>query len=325
MNVTFKENYTLRDLPAGLGRAILMAGAELVLMAEWNNDNEEYAISVHAQPSACFTRTEFHEKVKEFDFLGRRIGYAPDDDTLAVLSKAYLAAVTDETPGLISHLCDYEKVSRMFRATLYPECMAEGDGEATDYDESDVKVFEVRSGKLLVSDPCYGDAEFARFPTQIRDGIALVDAPCPVGLWRTVAFMKETEAFGRIINRIVAWHSDSLVEMIGAETLIGGRFETMEWPWHQHPISVCADSGKIGIGDASRPRGEQDMIDWMHEAHNVFENEAFFGILDETTVICASGPGDGDYTLDTITDTEGRIVAVQVEFASEEDDEDDEG
>ena len=170
--------------------------------------------------------------------------------------------------------------------------------------------FEVTSGKLRVTDPCYD---------------------------------RDTRCAGTIENALKGWWNASVVKTDGSDgwgrrcaTLIVQHksyyFLPESYKWVKTGIDVGVDSGQAGVfEDSLYPHGETgeygDTTTFYGRACNQSIDKdgcGTAGVIAEGAV-SSSGYGDGSYDCYTITEQDGTVIAVKIEFLCEyEDDFEDE-
>ena len=155
--------------------------------------------------------------------------------------------------------------------------------------------FKVISGKLIVSDPCYGNIE-------------LIGAAN--GTWEAEIKTGHFEDWGKRVTEIEAKHPD---------------LDSDEWESLGHRD---VDSGQMWIGDmAYWNGGETEWYDDICKTHGKVYASLYAA---KEGVLTTSGFGDGGYELFGIKDEDDNLVAVKVVFITEEEieqwqeDEDDE-
>lgn len=171
-----------------------------------------------------------------------------------------------------------------------------------EYKQTELRVlgtFEVKSGKLIVSDPCYsrgtwcqGDLENVR-----------------TGKWTGLSVYGKTD-WGNRVWEVRAVHADYPIDLAISE---------------KTDLHVGVDSGQAGIFDAEKFAGGEDSYGdggWYDECCNLTNSASQGGIL-AGGVVTSSGFGDGVYEC-FITRDNGKIVAAKVVFVMREEDCEDE-
>lgn len=151
-----------------------------------------------------------------------------------------------------------------------------------------VGTFEVQSGRIMVSDPCYAGG---------GTGFAAVN-----GTWVGEIEESNEGEFGLRVSRLTAYLKGSKAEFT---------------PSDRHG-SVDVDSGQMSISDAA---SYGRLPDELYE--DVCDVTRPAGIVEGFAVASSTGYGDGGYGLFTNIDKSGRVVAVSVVFIGDEEDLDD--
>lgn len=175
-------------------------------------------------------------------------------------------------------------------------------------DEAPV-TFEVTSGRMAVSDPCYAPGTWC---------MGYLD-PVPNGTWIASAKYLIAAGWGERIAQLEIWHKDAL-----------GKIEPTEDDWSPADhIDVGVDSGQAGFFDGDyfdqTPRGEYgDTESFYGRACTLTHTDApgaphyqTFGSLFGRGVVTSSGFGDGSYDCFVLLH-EARIVAVRLVFIFDE-------
>lgn len=179
--------------------------------------------------------------------------------------------------------------------------------------------FDVTSGRMAVSDPCYEPGTWcAGYIDDVMNG-----------QWEASAeFMThEQTGWGERLSRLWVLH-DSVPNLSAL-----GEDETLTSL--DSGIDVGVDSGQAGFYDAeffdTTPKGKNseeggfynEVCDSTHDRH--FDNPIFTALRDRC-VVCSSGYGDGSYTCTVWRDTDGKAVAACITFIddSEVDEDEDE-
>ena len=156
--------------------------------------------------------------------------------------------------------------------------------------------FEVVSGKIRVTDPCY-DKEI---------GGAVV-VPAKNGVWAVEAVVKNLGVWGRRVTRIIATHPDH---------------RERNHPLGDTDSSIGVDSGQAGFFcESIYPEGETGEYD---------DKKSFYGRCCEATegmsggvvmgkgYVSSSGFGDGEYELD-VYGIGGKATRLVLTFVGEDD------
>jgi hypothetical protein len=165
-----------------------------------------------------------------------------------------------------------------------------------------IGTFEVKSGKLVVSDPCYTRGTWcAGVLENVRNGT-----------WMAEVGMSDEGDWGT---------------RVAALKVFAKGFENHR-PNELMKFEVGVDSGQVCIADeAVYPQGEPgeygDLDTFYGRACAATGDVAGVGIFENGRAVnSSSGYGDGSYTGLVARNPEGEIVAVEVLFIEEEEDED---
>ena len=152
--------------------------------------------------------------------------------------------------------------------------------------------FNVQSGNLRVTDPCYKkDTWCAGVISDVKNGI-----------WEAHIKMEDRVA------ELITYHKD-----ISASTLRKSK-------WMEQGIDVGVDSGQCGIFDDNLyPEGETgeygDNVSFYDKCCKMTTESHDAGVLD-FGVVSRSGYGDGSYVCYTLEDVNG-VVGVKIVFIDE--------
>lgn len=175
-----------------------------------------------------------------------------------------------------------------------------------DTERVELGTFEVVSGKLVVSDPCYErDIWCAGTLENVRNGE-----------WNASADYVNVEDWGRRVSKLIAQHMDcpddnSLIRR-------GTLFE------------VGVDSGQAGIFDSQHYQDGSILL--QHQPHATAEErkEAWYTYCCNLTLarlqagvlpygaVSSSGFGDGGYDCVQYVTNSGEVVKVEIEFITED-------
>ena len=176
----------------------------------------------------------------------------------------------------------------------------------------DLGSFEVVSGKLAISDPCYDVDVWCRGDLE----------NCKLGSWLASALEKHMGAWGHRICKLIAVHED---------------YQDQELGISEHaPFEVGVDSGQAGIFDAAHyqdasvvPKvGHKHLFEgaeadpWYDYCCDITLSSQSAGIL-PFGCVSSSGFGDGGYDCYFWRNSEGQIVRVEIEYIVEDDDDED--
>lgn len=162
--------------------------------------------------------------------------------------------------------------------------------------------FEVVSGEIVVSDPCYDADEWMN-----------MTIPAKNGTW--IAYVDETK-FGSWGDRI----SILTAEFTGKTNKIRVKHG-----------SIGVDSGQAGIFDINSYKNDK-IVKNVKRVHNkpICEDEPWYSICCDRTlsknqwgivpngVVSTSGLGDGYYDVEYFVDSKGQAVRVQIVFINDE-------
>jgi hypothetical protein len=184
-------------------------------------------------------------------------------------------------------------------------------------------MFEVTSGALMVSDPCY------ELGTWCQGKLENVKN----GTWNALSVRVEVPAFwdsGTEIRcgELIAYHSNIDYPMI-----------ELEGKWELTGIDVGVDSGQAGVFCSSVYRKDETVTTplWRYGRDNLRECDKWYssccyqtsetrhhaGVINGGAV-SISGYGDGGYDCYVVKDDIGQVVAVRIVFIGDEEDSEDE-
>lgn len=161
--------------------------------------------------------------------------------------------------------------------------------------------FEVTSGQLVVSDPCY---ELNR-ETII---MGVLDDVVP-GTWVGQVEKMEVRDWGEACAKLTAYHRS-----------VAEQMEHLEWVKCSFIVGV--DSGQAGIFELNKYRiPDSDALetntdsdsDWYFACCDITERGHEAGVLDGG-VVSRTGMGDGTYGVYTATNQQNQIVGVKIVF-----------
>jgi hypothetical protein len=167
--------------------------------------------------------------------------------------------------------------------------------------------FDVQSGKLRISDPCY-DAD-----TWCAGEVEAVN-----GRWVASVARSDEGGWGERIARLMATHVDCPVPAGNG--------------WRLLSIDVGVDSGQAGVFDAAHYR--DDSLAQQHPvAEPLVPEEPWYSLCCDRTLgsqgagvipfgaVASSGYGDGSYQAFGLHDAEERLMGVMIVFIGEDEDE----
>ena len=179
------------------------------------------------------------------------------------------------------------------------------------------KEFKIKSGKMVLSDPCY---DLGAWCQGVIDNVKN-------GEW--VADAQDTIAFGGRIVRLTAYHIDYPTSS-----------DDIQFDGELMDFDGGVDSGQFGYFDFSEYRNDKSIIGVERIAEPsqiiICEDEPFYSICCDRTlsndmwgvipfgVISSSGIGDGSYPTYGIKNGDGEYVAFTTIFLDPDEDFDDE-
>ncbi|MRX74339.1 DUF4241 domain-containing protein [Bacillus lacus] len=169
--------------------------------------------------------------------------------------------------------------------------------------------FQVNSGELVVTDPCYPPEEL----DEEGEELSLLLTPACKGEWIATAFLEEDGT----VARLIAVHSGFQV-----------RDE-----WMEMEIEIPVDSAQAGIFDADSYGRDEEISYEIENVQKLELNEEGLkyyaaccditstddqgGVL-ESGAVTVSGLGDGLYPVFVQFDEEGKVAAAAIDFLLEE-------
>ena len=220
-------------------------------------------------------------------------------DDAHILSESDCETMLREFSSYASQLCDVLQQS----ATISHRLEHGEEGNMIDLGS-----FEVVSGKMDVSDPCYEVDVWCRGELE----------NCKLGTWNASAIEKHMGSWGHRICKLIAVHED-YIHASGMIREVAG-------------FEVGVDSGQAGIFDASHYRDDSVVSNDGHK--HLFEGEEFepwydyccdITFSDQSAgvlpfgCVSSSGFGDGGYDCYFWRNSEGQIVRVEIEYLPEDD------
>ena len=164
--------------------------------------------------------------------------------------------------------------------------------------------FEIKSGEVIISDPCYRKGALGTLELNVKKGIW-------IGEIYISKEMERKEVRNGHISSIVVYHKNS-----------GTTFRGFCWDLYGH---INVDSGQAGIFDNNiypdDDVGEyQDIENYKYEDMKTFyakacylTNNNGYGIIDKRGIVATSGYGDGRYEVFTI-EADNKIIAIKIIF-----------
>ncbi|MEI4803695.1 DUF4241 domain-containing protein [Bacillus sp. NPDC077411] len=175
-------------------------------------------------------------------------------------------------------------------------------------------IFEIKSNKIVVSDPCYS-IEFAVTEDEYvaDEDLSLLLTPAKQGKWKATVYYSEDE----VVTKLVASHIET----------------NKDSAWIELDKGIGVDAAQAGIFD-STVYGKDEMI--TYEVKNTFdidmdeEGLKFYVACSDITAeddqagiiiggaVSVSGLGDGWYPVHIQRDESNQIVGVLIDFYEEE-------
>lgn len=167
-----------------------------------------------------------------------------------------------------------------------------------DYITRDIGSFEIKSGKVIVSDPCYGRGTWCQ---GTLDNVKK-------GKWNS----KILTVDGRVAALIASHESILNLNYIDSYSGIISSFV------------VGVDSGQAGIFDLPEFHSDDDDYDdpesWYRRCCEL-TLKTLAGIIDNSGVVSSSGYGDGGYDCKTLS-KDNEVVGIMIDFGLMEEEED---
>ncbi|MGG1442415.1 DUF4241 domain-containing protein [Brevibacillus laterosporus] len=163
--------------------------------------------------------------------------------------------------------------------------------------------FQITSGTLVVSDPCY----------ECQQGISGIVEEAAIGTWIGLIDQIDTGDWGERCAYVCAYHKSIDIEQVTN--------------WEACDFIVGVDSGQAGIFEHQIYRVDDSVIG---ETRFMPEDRWYSSCCDQTLgepkagvinggVVSSSGFGDGGYEAFIAKNAEGKVIAVQIVFITEED------
>ncbi|MFL1675071.1 DUF4241 domain-containing protein [Paenibacillus dendritiformis] len=166
--------------------------------------------------------------------------------------------------------------------------------------------FEITSGKVVVSDPCYERDE----NTMIMGVLSNVRN----GTWAAHVQKTEVRDWGEACAKLIAYH-------------ISAADKPDELEWVKCNFIVGVDSGQAGIFDVSKYRlpdsealvTDSDMdSDWYLSCCDITDSDEEAGVMDGG-VVSHTGFGDGGYAAYYAANEQNQIIGVKIIFIKDAD------
>jgi hypothetical protein len=167
-----------------------------------------------------------------------------------------------------------------------------------------IGTFEVNSGFIRVTDPCYTPDTWCAGDFEARNGT-----------WNAEIVYSEDNSWGRRVVELHIWHT-------------GIRYARSAHLFKELIIDVGVDSGQCGFFDSEEYKTNQ--------GGDFDDKESFYGKVCALTLqesdpagvisfgaVSSSGPGDGSYRV-SIIESDGKAVAAKVVFIDDSEQEEEE-
>ena len=163
------------------------------------------------------------------------------------------------------------------------------------YTTKNLGQFEIKSDKVMVSDPCY------KIGTWCQGIVGNVKK----GKWNAQIFVSDEGDWGNRVAVLIASHNS-----------IKGQIAYTCPNWKEEKFEVGVDSGQAGIFDLKEFHSDNgdynDPKSWYKRVCDLTLIGAG-GIMDNSGVCSSSGFGDGGYICKTIT-KKNKVVAIMIDF-----------
>jgi len=176
------------------------------------------------------------------------------------------------------------------------------------------KTFEIKSGKMVVSDPCY------QVPTWCQTILDNVKN----GTWVAEVDVKDCNGWGNRVHSLSVRHIDNesgIKDEINNLGVDSGQLGFFDSEFYRND-EMATDLPKSDFGENyDRESGDS----WYRSVCNLTLSDEQWGVI-PNGVVSTSGIGDGSYFGEIERNGMGEVVSVTVIFLSDEDedDEDDE-
>ncbi len=169
--------------------------------------------------------------------------------------------------------------------------------------------FDVTSGKLRISDPCYDVDTWCAGEVEAANG-----------RWTASVERTDEGVWGTRIARLLVTHVDCPVPA--------------GYDWQLLSIEVGVDSGQAGVFDAAHYR-DDSLAEQFPVSDPLVPEEPWYSLCCNRTLgeesagvipfgaVASSGYGDGAYQALALRDSDGRIMGVMIVFITEEEQEED--
>ncbi|MED1789914.1 DUF4241 domain-containing protein [Brevibacillus laterosporus] len=163
--------------------------------------------------------------------------------------------------------------------------------------------FQITSGTLVISDPCY----------ECQQGISGIVEEATIGTWIGIIDQIDIGDWGERCAYVCAYHKSIDIEQVTN--------------WEACDFIVGVDSGQAGIFEHQIYRVDDSVIGetkfmpedrWYSSCCDQTLGEPKAGVINGG-VVSSSGFGDGGYEAFIAKNAEGKVIAVQIVFITEED------
>jgi hypothetical protein len=176
------------------------------------------------------------------------------------------------------------------------------------------KTFEIKSGKMVVSDPCYTTNP----PTWCQTILENVKN----GTWVASVEIKDFGGWGERVHWLYATHTSNergVKSEIGNLGVDSGQLGFFDSEFYRND-DMATDLPKSDFGENyDRESGDS----WYRSVCNLTLSDEQWGVM-SMGVVSTSGIGDSSYYGEVERNEMGEVVSIIVYFLSDEDDEDDE-
>ena len=168
--------------------------------------------------------------------------------------------------------------------------------------------FEVKSGKIKVSDPCYDKA----------DGFLGATIPnAKKGTWNAFVVNVDKGSWGNRVGHLIACQGDNQIDKNDSR-------------WEKNPGEIAVDSGQAGIYDEKWFKDDSVVVGLKRLSEEIIcEDKPWYSFNCDRTIgrhggvipygaVSSSGFGDGGYDCYTIT-IKGKVVAVMIDYGLDDD------
>lgn len=161
--------------------------------------------------------------------------------------------------------------------------------------------FEVNTPHLLITDPCY---------SKDVNCLGVVDN-AKIGVWEAYITVSDEGMWGKRVSNLVTYHKEQLNSI---------AHDSFLWQRTNHDIGV--DSGMAGVFNADLIPATREGCNnpvWDNWYSSLYKDESKAKVI-EGGVVSSSGYGDGGYDSYLITDAHGEVIAIKIEFITDDED-----